>query len=126
VVTALNPDGQSSNFMLTGAPPYYVYDSSDAGSVAVSPSSLSPGDNVVDVVGTNTNFVPGQVAVGFGSSDAVVNSVTVLSPTHLSVDVTMNPNAFIPTTAINVTSGLALIAQSQGSQVTQQSEKTRH
>jgi hypothetical protein len=118
VVTALNPDGQSSNFLQAPAPPSYIYDPSPASSISVSPTVLSPGDNVVDVVGVNTNFIAGQVAVGFGTSDAVVNSATVLSPNHLSISVTSN--GYVSTTPINIMSGLALIAQSQGSPVNQQ------
>ncbi len=118
-VTALNPDGQSSNF-LAATPQFYTYGPSDPASLAVTPGTLAPGVNVIDVVGTNTNFMDGQVLAGFGSTDAVVNSVTVLSPVHLSVNVSMNSPAVIPTTNINVVSGLALIAQSQGSVITQQ------
>ncbi|MGA2598727.1 MAG: matrixin family metalloprotease [Bryobacteraceae bacterium] len=118
-VTALNPDGQSSNF-LAATPQFYTYGPSDPASLAVTPGTLLPGVNVIDVVGTNTNFIDGQVLAGFGSTYAVVNSVTVLSPVHLSVNVTMNSPAAIPTTNINVVSGLALIAQSQGSVITQQ------
>ena len=120
VVTALNSDGQSSNYLQEATPPSYVYDPAPPPSLAVSPAALLPGNNVIDVIGTNTNFIDGQVMVGFGTSDAVVNKVTVLSPTHLSVNVTMNSGAFIPLTAINVVSGLNVIAQSQGSSVTQQ------
>jgi hypothetical protein len=121
VVTALNPDGQSSNFLNVSAPPTYTYDASSAPSLAVFPATLSPGNNVVDVVGTNTNFIDGQVMTGFGSSDAVVAKITVLSPTHLTVNVTMNSNAIIAVTSINVANGLQLIAQSQGSSITVQS-----
>jgi hypothetical protein len=123
VVTALNPDGQSSNYLQAPNPPYYAYDPGGSASLAVSPSALAPGNNVVDVVGTNTNFVDGQVVVGFGSSDAVVTGVTVLSPTHLTVNVTLNSGAYIPTSAINIVNGLQLIAASQGSAITQQSQR---
>jgi len=125
VVTALNPDGQSSNFLQAPAPPMYAYDPSASPSLAVSPAVLSPGSNVVDVVGTNTNFIDGQVAAGFGSSDAVVNKVTVSSPTHLVVNVTMNSNANVATTSLNVVNGLQLIAQSQGSSVTVQTPPSK-
>ncbi len=126
VVTALNPDGQSSMFVQISAPPSYTYGSSGAPSIAVSPNSLSQGANVVDIVGTNTNFTNGQVFVGFGASDAVVTKVTVLSPTHLSVNVTMNSGAYVPTTSMNVVNGLSIIAQAQGSSVTNQSKLTSH
>jgi hypothetical protein len=117
VVTVLNPDGQSSNFLQAPAPPLYTYDPSAAPSLAVSPALLSPGSVTVDVTGTNTNFINGQVAAGFGTSDAVVNKVTVLSPTHLVLNVTINANAVVPATSLNVVNGLQLIAQSQGSSI---------
>jgi hypothetical protein len=122
VVTALNPDGQSSNFL--ESPPLYTYDASAAPALTVSPALLSPGSGVVDVTGTNTNFVDGQVAAGFGTSDAIVNKVTVLSPTHLVLNVTINANAFVPATSLNVVNGLQVIAQSQGSSITLQPPPT--
>jgi hypothetical protein len=70
----------------------------------------------VDVVGANTNFVAGQTVVGFGTSDVVVNQVTVLSPNHLSVQVT--PNVTVATSGINVTTGLGVISQALGNQIT--------
>jgi hypothetical protein len=106
------------------APPYYAYDAAAPPSLAVSPAALSPGTNTVDVVGVNTNFIDGQVFAGFGTSDAVVTGITVLSPTHLTINVTLNSNAYVPTTSINLVNGLALFAQSQGSQITQQSSRS--
>jgi hypothetical protein len=122
----LNPDGQSSNFLQAAAPPVYTYDPSAAPTLAVSPALLSPGSNAIDVVGTNTNFIDGQVMAGFGSSDAVVTKVSVLSSTHLAVSVTMNSNAIVPATSMNIVNGLQLIAQSQGSNITLQPPPSGH
>src|SRR5579872_2176164 len=70
VVTALNPDGQSSNYLQAPAPVTCTYDAAPgAPSLAVYPAALTPGSNTIDVVGTNTNFIDGQVLAGFGSSD---------------------------------------------------------
>lgn len=118
IVTALNSDGQSSMFLQAQAPPAYFYDSADSASLTVSPGVLSSGDNVVHVVATNTNFVDGQVFVGFGSSDVVVKKITVASPTELFVNVTLNSNAFVPASAINITSGLRLLSQTLGTVIT--------
>jgi Matrixin len=126
IVTALNPDGQSSNFLQPAVPPVYTYDPSAAPALAVSPALLAPGSNVIDVVATNTNFIDGQVMAGFGSSDAVVTKVTVVSPTHLLVGVTMNSNTIVSTTSMNVVNGLQLIAQSQGSNITLQPPPSGH
>jgi hypothetical protein len=70
------------------------------------------------VVGVNTSFIAGQTTVGFGTSDVVVTEVTVLSPTRLSVQVT--PNVTVPTSGINVTTGLSVISQALGNNVTTQ------
>jgi hypothetical protein len=88
-----------------------------APSLTVTPETLVAGNaTTVDVVGTNTNFVAGQTIVGFGTSDVVVNQVTVLSPNHLSVQVT--PNVTVATSGINVTTGLGVISQALGNQIT--------
>ena len=115
-VVALNLDGQTS-LSLQPNPPTYTYDPSPVPSLTVTPSSLSPGaDPVVDITGVNTNFVQGQTIAGFGTSDVTVKQITVLSPTHISVTVT--PNAFVQTSGISVTTGLTIISQALGYQIT--------
>jgi len=119
-VTALNPDGQSSLFLQGQNIATFTYGSSSGTpssvSLAVVPGTLAPGqDTVVDVVGTGTNFIDGQTAVGFGTSDVLVKKVTVLSPTHLTALV--NANVSWSTYTITVTTGLNVIAESQGAQI---------
>jgi hypothetical protein len=115
-VVALNSDGQSSLF-LQAVPPTYTYDAAATPSLVVSPSVLTPGaDTTVAITGANTNFIDGQTLVGFGTSDVVVKQVTVQSPTQISVVVT--PNALVPTSKISVTTGLGIISQALGFQIT--------
>jgi len=122
-VVALNSDGQSSLF-LNPTPPTFTYGGAAAipaalaaPSLTVTPETLVAGTaTTVDVVGANTNFVAGQTVVGFGTSDVVVNQVTVMSPTHLSVQVT--PNVTVATSGINVTIGLGVISQAMGNKIT--------
>ncbi len=116
VVTALNSDGQSSTYV-QASPTVYTYDPAGAPALLVSPAFLTPGDNVVTIQGTNTNFVDGQVFAGFGSSDVAVKKVTVLSPTLVSISLSLNSNAFVPTTSINITDGLQLISQDLGASI---------
>jgi hypothetical protein len=123
-VTALNSDGQSSLF-LNPTPLTFSYGGTAspaavaAPSLTVTPSILVAGNaTTVNVVGANTSFIAGQTTVGFGTSDVVVTQVTVLSPTHLSVQVT--PNVTVPTSGINVTTGLSVISQALGNNVTTQ------
>jgi hypothetical protein len=123
-VTALNSDGQSSLF-LNPTPLTFSYGgaatpaATAAPSLTVTPSILVAGTaTTVNVVGANTSFMAGQTTVGFGTSDVVVTQVTVLSPTHLSVQVM--PNVTVPTSGINVTTGLSVISQALGNNVTTQ------
>lgn len=113
-VVALNSDGQSSLFVQGATPPTYTYDPAPVPTVTVSPAFLSPGvDTSVDVVATNMNF-DAQTVAGFGSSDVVVKRVQVLSPTHLIVTAAGPSNTFVPTSTLNITSGLRIVSQSLG------------
>lgn len=121
-VTALNPDGQSSLF-LNATAPTYTYTAGTVSALPANPSltvtpAVIPAGSAVTlvVVGTNTNFVSGLTSVGFGTSDVTVNNLTVADPTHLSVTVT--PNVSIDPTTITVTTGLQVISQAVGSQIT--------
>lgn len=120
-VVALNSsDGQSSLFVQPN-PATFVYDPAPPPAVSVAPQFLTPGaDTTVDVVTQNTNFIDGQVVVGFGSSDVVVKRVSVLSPTHLSVTVSSPVGNFVPVSSINITSGLRLMSQNVGTTIQSQ------
>jgi Matrixin/IPT/TIG domain len=122
-VAAFNPDGQSSLF-LNPTPRTYTYGSTAApfalsanASLVVSPSVIPAGGNVtVDVKGVNTNFTQGGTTVGFGTSDVVVDQINVLSLTHLTAVV--SPAATVSSAGITVTTGLEVVSQALGSQVT--------
>ncbi len=122
-ITALNPDGQSSLFLKTTAPAFtYASPASSAAtasgpSLVVSPSVIPAGGSVtLTVQGTGTNFTPGVTTVGFGTSDVLVTQVNVISPTQLTVNVT--PNVTISSANITITTGLEVISQALGSQIT--------
>jgi hypothetical protein len=115
-VVALSSDGQSSLFL--GGPQTYTYDPAGAASLVVRPPVLAPRtETTLTITGTNTNFIAGVTLVGFGTSDAVVEQVTVLSPTAMTVLVS-TANSAIPASAISVTTGLNVISQALGNQVT--------
>jgi hypothetical protein len=103
--------------------PTYTYATGAASAVAPNPSlTISPGvipaggAVTVDVEGVNTNFIKGATTVGFGTSDVQVNQINVLSATHLTVNVT--PNVSISSANITVTTGLEVISQAVGSEIT--------
>jgi hypothetical protein len=54
--------------------------------------------------------------VGFGTSDLLVNQITVTDATDLTVTVT--PNVSISSANITITTGLEVISQAVGSQIT--------
>jgi hypothetical protein len=118
-VEALTPDGQSSLYVSQDADVVtYTFPGSGPPSLSVSPETLTAGGSTtVDVIGTNTNFAQGQTYVGFGTSSAQVTNVNVLGPGHLQAAVTTAAGASVPTTAINVTTGLSVISQALGDSV---------
>jgi len=119
-VVALDPDGQSSLF-LTGdsQAATYTYPGSAAPAVAVTSGSIPAGGSMtVDVVGTNTSFASGETYVGFGTSNVVVTNVNVMDSGHLQATATNNGTSAVPTTNINVTTGLSVIAGALGYSVT--------
>ncbi|HUS05058.1 MAG TPA: matrixin family metalloprotease [Bryobacteraceae bacterium] len=135
VVAALNSDGQSSLFLQGDNPPVYTYeDQTTLASVlsvpaianagvsgafaGVSPSALPAGaDAMIDIFGSNINFVDGQVSIGFGSSDIVVRRLWVVSPTHAFANISIAATAQPVVTTMTITSGLQIISQSAGFQI---------
>jgi len=86
-ITAFEADGQNSMFLQSGSPVIYPYASSNAPQIAgVSPAALAAGGNadgtasLIDITASNTNFISGQVTLGFGTSDISVRHIWVLSP----------------------------------------------
>ena len=117
-VVALNSSDAQSSLYLQANPATYTYDSGPNPVISVSPQYLTPlSDTLVDVVTQGTNFVEGQVVVGFGTSDVLVKRVQVLSPTHLQVTATAPAGLFASTASINITNGIRILAQSQGTPV---------
>jgi len=116
VVMALDNDGQTSMFLDAGAPPTYTYDSAEAPSVAVSPSSLPAGSEaMIEITGLNTNFTPGQTLAGFGSSDVVVRQLWVTEPTRLVANVHIAAQAKEGTLLpLTVVSGFQVATQPNG------------
>jgi hypothetical protein len=121
-VAAFNADGQSS-LLWNPTAPTYTYSAGAASvvganpGVVVSPKVIPAGGAVtLNVQGSGTNFVQGVTTVGFGTSDVAVNQITVINPTHLTVTVT--PNVTINSSNITITTGLELISQAVGSQIT--------
>jgi uncharacterized protein (TIGR03437 family) len=123
-VTVFTADNQNSMLVQSASPITYAYPVANAPQIAaVTPSALPAGFNVdgtsamVDITASNTNFVQGQVTVGFGTSDIAVRRVWVLSPTHLVADVVVANNAAIGAWPVDVISGFQVAEQPAAFQV---------
>lgn len=120
-VVGLNADGQSSLFTQPNGGPAYLYDSSDTApsiSVVVPPSLAAGSESVVEIDGINTNFLDGQTAVGFGSSDVAVRQIWVTGPNRILLNVSISPSAVPAQTSITVATGLELVQAPQAFQIT--------
>ena len=122
VVTVYNSDGQNSMFLAPSPAPVYTYPgsakSAPVSSVTLSPAALPAGTRaLVDITGVNTNFTDGFMSVGFGSSDALVRGVWVLSPTHALVNVQVADDALPGSAYATVISGFQVNAQPNAFQI---------
>ncbi len=116
VLTVYNPDGQNSQFEQVANPATYTYARAPAQTIlAVNPASVPAGaEAMIDITGSGFNFAAGQTAVGFGTSDVVVQQVFVLGPNHLQVDVAVAPGAALSNPDVSVFSGFQLATATAG------------
>jgi hypothetical protein len=118
VLTAVNPDGQSSMFLQSQDPPSFVYEFGDKPMVLHSPAALPAGsEGLIEITGVNTDFTAGQTVVGFGSSDVTVRRAFVLSRTSMLVNVAVSRAAEPGATQTSVISGFQVSSQPFGFQV---------
>ena len=116
-VVALNSDGQSSLFVQGDDVTQFTYGGGDQGAFTMNNSALPGGmESMIQIDATGTNFVDGQVSVGFGSSDVIPRRVFVVSPTRLYVNVGVQSAAPSVTSTVTVNSGLQLLSLSHAFQ----------
>jgi uncharacterized protein (TIGR03437 family) len=122
ILTAYNSDGQNSQFVQSASPVTWSYGGSASPVIAtISPSSLPAGaESSVDITGSGFAFTPGLTTVGFGTSDVLVQSVFVLSPNHLQVNVLISPNAALSNPDVSIVAGFQLATAPAGFQITPQ------
>lgn len=123
-VAVYNSDAQNSLMIQGQNPPTYSYPTNGTPQIqSIAPNTLpagtgaSPLSTKVDIQTTGTQFVDGQVAVGFGSSDVTVSRVWVVSPTHLVANVVVAPGAAMGSYAVSVVSGMQVLEQTGALQV---------
>ena len=110
-ITAFEADGQNSMFLQSASPVVYSYPAANAPQItSVTPPALAAGAaSEIDITTTNTNFISGQVTLGFGTSDISVRRVWVLSPTHLVANIVVTNNATPGPASVNVISGFQVL-----------------
>ena len=119
ILTAYNPDGQNSMFLQAGSPATYTYDAGSAGTALVAQSAgpaSAPQNTVqagtvsmIEIDGTNGNFVDGLTAAGIGSSDVQVLRTWVVAPNRLYANVQAAPSAAVTAATLTVTTGFQVI-----------------
>jgi hypothetical protein len=118
-LTVFSGDGQNSMFLQSGNPQTFTYPAAPQPQLlAVTPATLPAGiSSMVAITAANTNFVAGQVSVGFGTSDVLVNNVWVVSPTQLIANVTVPPGAAIGNSETSLISAFQVMSQPFGFQI---------
>jgi Matrixin/Carboxypeptidase regulatory-like domain len=118
-LTVFNADGQNSMFLQSAGPPTYQYPAASQPQItSVTPATLPAGiSSMVSITASNANFVPGQVSVGFGTSDILVNNVWVVSPTQVLANVTVPPGAALGNSETSVISAFQVMSQPFGFQI---------
>ena len=117
-LTAYNTDGQTSMFLQALAPVQFTYPTLPSPSLSILPGTLPAANEAkVDIIGSNTNFVPGRTAIGFGTHDVVVRHTFVLSPTHVIVDVSVPGGAAQITTQVTALTDFQLVDDTQAFEI---------
>jgi uncharacterized protein (TIGR03437 family) len=123
-VTVFTADNQNSMMLQSANPVTYAYPVANAPQItAIYPPGLTAGFNndgmaaMLEVTTANTNFVAGQVTVGFGTSDISVRRVWVIDATHVVADVVVANNAAITTWPVGVISGFQVAEQQTAFQI---------
>jgi len=124
-VVALNRDGQSSLFLQGNQPPTFDLEATETPAFTVTPNLLTAGtETMVEILGTGTNFQSGQVALAFGSADAVVRRLWVTGPNRIVANVVVASNATQGGLMVTVASGLRTTGLPNGIQVNQGNRAT--
>src|ERR1035437_8929744 len=116
-VVVYNGDGQNATFGAWNSPPTYTYPNTypSAGTPQIQSlniTSLPAGaTGMVDIAAQNTAFLDGQVTVGFGSDDIIVQRVWVLGPNRVQANVSVAATAVTGNSEVSVISGFEVLAQ---------------
>jgi uncharacterized protein (TIGR03437 family) len=117
-ITVFGSDGQNSTFLQPQNLPTYTYPALPAPQISVDRTVLTAGaTSLVNITGQNTDFMDGQVTVGFGSDDVTIQHLWVLSPTQLQANIVVAAGAALVTSEISVISGFQVMTNASPFQV---------
>ena len=122
-VIVYNGDSQNSTLGALNSPPTYTYPGNypSAGTPQIESlniTSLPAGaTGMVDITAQNTAFLDGQVTVGFGSDDIIVQRVWVLGPNRVQANVSVAANAVTGSSEVSLISGFEVLSQANAFQV---------
>jgi len=110
VVTAINPDGQTSMFVQAQAPVTFTYDSvfgsGDPPPISVNPNAFTPGtESFLEITAAGPVFVDGATFVGSATSDLVIRRAWVVSPNRILANVIVAADAAAGTVPVEVMVG---------------------
>jgi uncharacterized protein (TIGR03437 family) len=117
-VTVFNSDGQNSmqfNDVPDDAPTFQYPAAAVPQIVSATPASMpagswgAPDTALVTIAATNANFANGQVTVGAGSSDVLVDGVWVIDPNHLVANLSVASGASLGIEELSVISGFQVM-----------------
>jgi uncharacterized protein (TIGR03437 family) len=110
VVTAFNPDGQNSMFLQAGSQPTYTYGTGSAGTATVVANPLQAGTvSMIEIDGSNGNFVDGVTMVGVGSSDVQVLRSWVVAPNKIYANVQVAAGASVTAATLTAITGFQIV-----------------
>jgi len=117
-ITVYGPDGQNSMFLQGQNPPTYAYNTTGTPQISTISVTALPAasSSLVDITGSNINFVNGQVTLGFGTDDVTVNQIWVLSPTHIVANAVVAAGAALTPSDVSIIAGFQVIDQPGGFQ----------
>jgi hypothetical protein len=109
-IVALNADGQSSLFTNGTDSPAYNFDPANTPQIALNIPVLPAGvETVVELSGLGTQFDPGALKLGFGTSDVTVRRLWVTGPDKVLANIGTNQNAPGGVTDVSVSAGLQVV-----------------
>jgi hypothetical protein len=118
LVTAENPDGQSSLFGASARPVTFAFESGDAPVLMLSPATLPSGaESLIEITSLNGRLDEAPILGGFSSTDVQIRRIWSTAPDKAVALVSVSSNAAPAVMSLNLAYGLRLATSQQLFQV---------